>query len=583
MQPSPPGRPILEILWRRVGRRDIRKAMKAAILVVDHDEKSLEILQRDITKRYGADYDVLSATSPLDAVLLQKRLASEQRIIALAIAYQWMPEMTGIDLLSQSRDHHPGAMRALMIDVGDLGAEEPIIKALTLNHIDYYFGKPWASPEEELYPTTGEALRVWSGAHLPRMEKIKFIGDSRSPLIRSLVRGCELNNVASGVYAPDSPAGTAIMRERGLQQDDLPAAVLYDGRVIRDLSVMKVARAMGGRDLPAQDSLYDVTIVGAGPAGLAAAVNAAAEGLRVLVLESFAVGGQAGTSAMIRNYLGFPWGISGRDLAERASRQVQQFGAYMAFTAPVAELRTERGNNLVVLADGRQIHSRTVTIATGVSYRQLEAPGIDRLVGNGVFYGAGISEARALGAVDVCVVGAGNSAGQLAIFLSQVGATVSLLVRGASLTKSLSDYLVKEIEANERVRVLLNSEVAEAIGDHSLEAVTVLDRSTGKTRKVAADALFVMIGAVPHTDWLEPSVARDNRGFVLTGADLWADSASRERWPLTRVPLLLETSMPGVFAAGDVRHGSIKRVAGAVGEGAASILLISQYLRGSEL
>ena len=415
------------------------------------------------------------------------------------------------------------------------------------------------------------------------MEKIKFIGDSKSPLIRSLVRGCELNNVACGVYAPDSPAGTALMRERGLEQHELPAAVLYDGRVIRDLSTMKVARAMGGRDLPAQDSLYDVTIVGAGPAGLAGAVNAAAEGLSVLVLESFAVGGQAGTSAMIRNYLGFPWGISGRDLAERATRQVQQFGAYLAFTAPVAELRTEGGNNLVVLADGRQIHSRTVTIATGVSYRQLEAPGIDRLVGNGVFYGAGISEARALGAVNVCVVGAGNSAGQLAIFLSQVGATVSLLVRGPSLTKSLSDYLVKEIEANERVRVLLNSEVAEAMGDHSLEAVTVLDRSRGTTCKVAADALFVMIGAEPHTEWLEPSVARDDRGFVLTGADLWADSASRERWPLTRAPLLLETSMPGVFAAGDVRHGSIKRVAGAVGEGAASILLISQYLRGPEL
>lgn len=557
--------------------------MRGTILVVDPDEPSLEILQRDMTRRYGADYDVLSASMPLEAVRLQKRLASENRTVALVIAYQWMPGITGIDLLGQSREHHPGAMRALMIDVGDLGAEEPIVRALTLNHIDYYFGKPWASPEEELYPTTGEALRVWSSAHLPRLEKIKIIGDPRSPLIGSLVRATELNNVASGVYAPDSPVAIATMRKHGLRHEDLPAAVLYDGRVIRDLSGMEVARALGARDLPAQDSSYDVVIVGAGPAGLAAAVYAAAEGLRVLTLESLAVGGQAGTSAMIRNYLGFPWGISGRDLAERASRQAQQFGAYTAFTTPVAELHAEDRDNAVVLADGREVHSRTVIIATGVFYRQLEAPGVDRLVGSGVFYGAGISEVRALGAVNASIVGAGNSAGQLAIYLSQVGASVTLLVRGPSLSKSMSDYLVQEIEANERVRVILNSRVAEASGEHALEAMTVLDSSTGKTQEVAADALFVMIGAQPHTHWLESSVARDGRGFVLTGTDLLADESARTRWPLTRPPFMLETSTPGVFAAGDVRHGSIKRVAGAVGEGAASILLISQYLRESDL
>jgi len=364
--------------------------------------------------------------------------------------------------------------------------------------------------------------------------------------------------------------------------DDLPAAVLYDGRVLRDLSTMKMARALGGRDLPPQNSPVDVTIVGAGPAGLAAAVYAAAEGFRVLILESLAVGGQAGTSSMIRNYLGFPWGISGRDLAERASRQAQQFGAYMAFTVPVAELRSEGKGNTVVLADGREVRSRAVIIATGVSYRQLDAPGVDRLVGSGVFYGAGISEARALGAVNVCVVGAGNSAGQLALFLSQVGATVTLLVRGRSLSKSMSDYLMKEIEANERVRVLLNSQVTKATGEHALEAIAVLDGSTGITQDVATDALFVMIGAQPHTDWLEPSIARDKLGFVLTGTDVFADESRRDRWPLARSPLLLETSMPGVFAAGDVRHGSIKRVAGAVGEGATSILLVSQYLRETE-
>ena len=553
--------------------------MKPIILVVDYDEESLEILHRDMTRRYGLDYDVLAESSPVEAAAIQERLARENRKIALAIVYQWMPEMTGIDFLSRSREHHPGAMRALLIDVGDVEAEGPIVKALTLNHIDYYLGKPWASPEEELYPTTGEALRVWSSIHLPRLEKVKFIGDPTAPLIRSLVRGAELNNVATAAYLGDSPEGATLMRKHGLSHDDLPAAVLYDGRVLRDLSTMKLARALGGRDLPSQNSPLDVTIVGAGPAGLAAAVYAAAEGFRVLVLESFAVGGQAGTSAMIRNYLGFPWGISGRDLAERASRQAQQFGAYMAFTAPVSELRSEGGQNIVVLADGREVGSRAVIIATGVSYRQLDAPGVERLVGSGVFYGAGISEARALGAANVCVVGAGNSAGQLAIFLSQVGAAITLLVRGPSLSKSMSDYLVKEIEANERIRVLLNSQVTEASGEHNLEAITVLDGSTGRMEEVVATALFVMIGARPHTEWLEPSLARDPLGFVLTGTDLLADESLRGRWPLARPPLLLETSKPGVFAAGDVRHGSIKRVAGAVGEGAASILLVSQYLR----
>ncbi|MDP9226449.1 MAG: FAD-dependent oxidoreductase [Actinomycetota bacterium] len=553
--------------------------MNAAILVVDHDNGSLHILQRDMTKRYGADYEVLPASSPTEAVRLQQRLASEEREVALVIAYQWMPEMTGIDLLSQCRAHHPGTMRAVMIDVGDLGAEESIVKALTLNHIDYYFGKPWASPEEELYPTTGEALRVWSSTHLPRLEKIKLIGEPSSTLISSVTRSLELNNVASGTYAPGSSGATALMREHGLVHEDLPAAVLYDGRVLRDLSGMNIARAMGARDLPSEDALYDVTIVGAGPAGLAAAVYAAAEGLRVLNLETAAVGGQAGTSAMIRNYLGFPWGISGRDLAERASRQAQQFGVYMAFTVPVAELRRHDEANVVILRDGREIRSRTVTIATGVSYRQLEAPGVNRLVGSGVFYGAGISEARALGAINACVVGGGNSAGQLAIFLSQVGANVALVVRGPHLSKAMSDYLVKEIEANRRVRVHLNSQITGALGEQSLESVTIRDTASGDAIEVASEALFVMIGAEPHTDWLEPVVARDKRGFVLTGVDLLADESAHKKWPLPRSPFMLETSMPGVFAAGDVRHGSIKRVAGAVGEGAASILLISQYLR----
>ena len=557
--------------------------MKPVILAVDHEEASLKVLVRDMTRRYGADYEILAVKSPAQAKATLQRLAEEHQDVALVMAYQWMPEMTGIELLSQVRDHQSGAMRALVIDVGDIKAEEPIIKALTLNNLDYYFGKPWASPEEEVYPTTGEALRVWASAHQPRLEKIKFIGDPTSSFIRELARGAELNNVATGTYAPDSATGQSLMREHAIQAEDLPAAVLYDGRVIRDLSVMKMARALGGRDIPLKDDIYDVTIIGAGPAGLAACVYAASEGLRVLNLESWAIGGQAGTSSMIRNYLGFPWGISGRDLAERASRQAQQFGAYLAFTLPVVGLGTEDGVNTIILEDERRVRSRAVIVATGVAYRQLDAPGVDRLVGNGIFYGAGISEARALGAVEACIVGAGNSAGQLAIFLSQVGAHVTILVRGSTLSKSMSDYLVKEIEANPRIDVRINSRVVEARGDNTLESVIALDGSSNEKTELPSQALFVMIGAEPRTEWLQPEVVCEARGFILTGTDLMADQRARAKWALERRPLFLETTMPGVFAAGDVRHGSIKRVAGAVGEGAASILLVNQYLRSSEL
>jgi thioredoxin reductase (NADPH) len=552
--------------------------LKPVIVVVDEDGESREVLQRDIANRYGNDYEVLSASAPHDSLQLLARIASERRTVAVTVAYRRMRQMDGIELLSRSRQHHPGAMRVLTIDVGDRESERPIVRALTLNHIDYYLGKPWASPEEELYPVIGEALRVWSKRHLPRFEKVKLIGDPQSPLIRSLVRRAELMNAAGGVYAPDSPEGAALMREHGLSREHLPAAVMYDGRVIHDLSQTKLARASGAPDLPPQGAPYDVTIVGAGPAGLAAAMYGAAEGLHVLILECMTVGGQAGASSMIRNYLGFPWGIGGADLAERASRQAVHFGARFAITSPAAALRRDGSDHVLVLEEGREVRSRTVVIATGVTYRQLHAPGVDRLVGSGVFYGASLSEAHEMGRISACIVGAGNSAGQLAVALAEVGATVTILVRGDSLANSMSDYLVKEIEANRRVRVLVNSAVVEAIGEGNLEAVSVRDNVTGSIRNVATDAVFVMIGADPHTDWLGPSIVRNDRGFLLTGTDLLVEGRPPKRWPLDRPPLVLETSVPGVFAAGDVRNGSIKRVAGAAGEGAASILLIRQYL-----
>jgi thioredoxin reductase (NADPH) len=305
---------------------------------------------------------------------------------------------------------------------------------------------------------------------------------------------------------------------------------------------------------------------------------AASEGLQVVLLESATPGGQAGSSAMIRNYLGFPWGVTGADLADRAIRQTVHFGAQFAITPPARSLRADGDEHVIVLEDGRDVRGRTVLVATGVTYRRLEARGVDRLVGRGIFYGAGTAEARAMGDVRACIVGAGNSAGQLAAALAHVGARVTLLVRGDSLAKSMSAYLIAELEADERVAVLTNSVVDEALGESHLEGVAIRDRATDEIRELTSDALFVMIGADPQTDWLGASLARDDRGFVLTGANLLSEGRPPERWPLPRSPMVLETSVPGVFAAGDVRHGSIKRVAGAAGEGAASILLIRQYL-----
>jgi thioredoxin reductase (NADPH) len=551
--------------------------VKPIIVVADERYDSRETLTRDVSARYGHAYDVVAAGGTHDGRDLLARLASDGRTVAVVIAYLRQRGIDGIELLGGARWHHAGAVRVLTIDVGDRAAEALIARALTLNHIDFYLGTPWASPEEELYPVLADAVRVWARAHLPRYEKAKVIADPASSVVRSLVRRAELMNTAFGVYPPTSAEGAALMRAHGLVPADVPVAVLYDGRVVHDPSPLRVARALGAPQLPDETATHDVAVVGAGPAGLAAAMYGASEGLQVLMLESATPGGQAGSSAMIRNYLGFPWGVTGADLAERAMRQAVHFGARFAITPSVTSLRTEAGDRVIVLEDGREVRARTVVLATGVTYRRLHAPGVDPLVGRGVFYGAGTAEARAMADIRACIVGAGNSAGQLAAALTEAGARVAILVRGNSLANSMSAYLVSELEANPRIDVLTNAVVHEALGRSYLEAVKIRNRTTQEVRELAADALFVMIGAEPHTEWLG-SVARDEHGFVLTGRDLLTGGRPPPAWPHARPPLVLETSVPGVFAAGDVRHGSIKRVAGAAGEGAASVLLIRQYL-----
>lgn len=551
--------------------------MSSVLFCVDDDPNALAALERDLRRRYGGDYDVIAETSATRGLERLTELSEGGIEVALVVADQWMPEMTGIELLRRTRAQHPSVKRVLVIDVGDVGAEPHIVKALTLDHLDFYVGKPWESPEEELYPITGEALRLWAGRSLPRYELAKIVGDSASPRARDIKTLLDLNSIACGLYAPDSKEGMELLRIHGIDGATLPALVLYDGRVLLDPPTVEIARAMGAKTSP-DEGFYDVTILGAGPAGLAAAVYAASEGLRTLVVEPYAMGGQAGTSSRIRNYLGFPWGVTGKELAERASRQAQQFGASFVITPTATGLHAEGRERIVTLSSGDQIRTQTVVIATGVSYRRLNAPGIEPLVGAGVFYGSVDAETRMMKGLNAFVVGGGNSAGQAAAALAAADANVTLVIRGGSFAGSMSAYLIEQLENAPNVNVLLRTGVAEARGEQQLEALVLEDLDEGTKRVTNAAGLFIFVGAEPRTEWLPVDVVRDRWGYVVTGRDLMEAGELAARWPLERSPSVLETSMPGVFAVGDVRHRSTKRVAAAVGEGATAILLMHEYL-----
>jgi thioredoxin reductase (NADPH) len=550
--------------------------MKPRIFLVDDDGAALERLRHDLRRRYGADYEIAGTTYAVEALTQLDKMRSAGTEVALLIADQWMPDVTGTEFLVQAHEIAPNAQRLLMIDVGDVSARGPIVKALILNQLDYYFGKPWASPEEELYPVTGEALRMWAKSNLPRYEKLSIVAPHDHVRAHKIRDVAERNGVATGFYPSDSAEGQALLDKHAPETDRFPVLVLYDGRVLVDPAHDEIARAMGAETEP-DDLLYDVTIVGGGPAGLAAAVYAASEGLHTSVIEPDVVGGQASMSSMIRNYFGFPWGIGGSDLTERGEAQATGFGARFVLSRTATALREEDDNRVLTLSNGTEVRSRTVVISTGVAYRRLDVPGIAPLVGAGVFYGASFADAQSLSGVDVYILGGGNSAGQAALHLARMGARVTILIRGDSLAKRMSGYLVNEIESDGRVRTRLNTQVSKAIGHQRLEGLVLNDSSTSMTEEVPAAALYVLIGAVPRTEWLRPVLACDDHGFLLTGPDLLGSADGG--WPLGRQPLLFETSMPGVFAAGDVRHGSGKRVAAAVGEGSTAVLLVRDYLR----
>jgi thioredoxin reductase (NADPH) len=553
-----------------------RAVSKPAILTVDDDQQVSAALARDLRTQYGRDYRIVRASSGEEALEVLAELTLRDRPVALIAADQRMPRMTGIEVLAevQARGYAVGAKRVLLTAYADT---EVAIQAINDIGLDHYLMKPWDPPEERLFPVLDDLLGDWHNEFPDQTNDVRVVDHRWSD------RGHEVKTFLARNHVPYrwfdvelDEEGRRLAELAGASADDLPLVLPPEGEPLRSPTTVAIADALGLRT-QAQQPLYDVCIVGGGPAGLASAVYAASEGLTTIVVERQAPGGQAGTSAAIENYLGFPKGLSGADLTQRALAQVQRFGAEMVLARDVVGLE-QRGQVRAVLLDGgAAVESRAVIVTTGVSYRRLPAEGLDGLTGRGVYYGADASDARQVDGDEVYIVGAANSAGQAALNMAKHAQRVVLVVRGPNLEASMSTYLVDRIEAHPAIEVLTGSEIRSVRGDGHLEALTVLDRATGDCAEVPATWLFIFIGAEPRTDWLGAEVARDDRGYVVTGPDMVRAEGGVE-WPLGRTPYALETSVPGVFAAGDVRFDSMKRVASAVGEGAMAVHLVHRYL-----
>ncbi len=541
--------------------------MKPVFLIVD-DEEFLIALKRELMRRYGVDYEVIGHATPVEGLDTLVRLKSEGVEVALVIAALWLPQMTGIAFLAAANALHPAAQRALLVGYADAASNDPVVQAMALGQVDSVLVKPWDPAEEFLHPPLADLLAEWSRtSDRTRFEAVRIVGQQWAPRSHDLRDLLERNAIPYGFYPAEGEAGRKLLRDASYESA-LPVAMLWDGQVLADPTNAELATAFGIYVQPEHDT-YDLAIVGAGPSGLSAAVSGASEGLKTVVIEPQAIGGQAGTSSRIRNYLGFTYGVSGGRLAVSALRQALLFGAHFVY-AEVTGLALRGSERVLTLADGNEVVTRAVVIATGAAYRRLGPPRLEALVGAGVFYGAALAEVRAMQGQEVFVVGGGNSAGQAAVHLAKYAQRVTLLARKASLAATMSDYLIREIDATPNITLRVNTQVADGDGAGHLEQL-VLEDSSGVRETVPAAALFVLIGAEPRTAWLADVLERDERGFLLTGRHL------RDGWPLERQPLPQETSIPGVFAAGDVRHRSIKRVASAVGEGAIATQLVHSY------
>ena len=553
---------------------------KPRVLVVEDESEVRARIRGELERRYGTDYRVRCVGSATDALARLEGWREAGDRVALVLADQWMPDMEGKDFLACARALYPEAKRALLVNFGAWGhrdTADAMLGAMARGDIDYYVLKPWRRADEYFHRTITEFLQEWERASSASPQEVAVVCEWRSPRAHQLRQLLARNGVPHVAHDSDSPEGRRILADVDLEGTREPVVVLVDGAVLVDPTNAELADAYGVSTSLEDRSDFDVVVVGAGPAGLAAAVYASSEGLDTLVVERESIGGQAGSSSKIRNYLGFARGVSGAELAQRAYQQAWVFGARFVHFQSVTALRPEDGRYALELSNGSQATATAVVLATGIAYRRLGIPELEALVGTGVFYGASVSEARAHTGQEVYVVGGGNSAGQAAVHLARYAARVTILVRRASLGETMSSYLINEIDAAENIEVRPHTEIRGGAGKGALKSVDLRDCRTGREETVPAAALFLMIGAQPHTEWLPESICRDERGYLLTGSDL-----PEGDWPLERKQLMLETSLPGVFAVGDARHGSTKRVASAVGEGSVVIEQVHQLLASAE-
>lgn len=551
---------------------------KPILFSVDDDSDVLRAIERDLRSQYGAEYRVIGSDAPEKALEILKQLKVRSDSVALLLADQRMPHMNGVEFLQEGMQIFPDAKRALLTAYADTNAA---ISAINEANINYFFMKPWDPPEDNLYPQLDDLLDDWRASYRPSFEGIRVLGTRWSP------RSYELRDFLARNHVPyqwidielsaNDPETKRLVDVLGPEVSNLPVVLFPDGTKLLEGAPAEIAQKVGLRTR-AQTDFYDLAIIGGGPAGLAAAVYGASEGLHTVMVEREAPGGQAGMSSRIENYLGFPTGLSGADLARRAVVQAQRFGVEILSPQEAVSVRTEGPYRIIKLADESEISCHALMVATGVQWRKLEAPGIDRLQGAGVYYGGGATEALSCKGEIVYVVGGANSAGQAAMNFAKHAERVVVLVRGEGLAATMSQYLIDQVQQMPNIQIWTHASVAEVHGDKRLEEISVLCSDTDKVERVPASSMFIFIGAMPRTEWLAGLVERDDRGFILTGPDLIRDGERPKGWSLDRDPFLLETNIPGIFAVGDVRHGSVKRVASGVGEGSVAVQFIHQYL-----
>jgi thioredoxin reductase (NADPH) len=548
---------------------------KPIIFSIDDDPQVLRAIGRDLKTQYAEDYKIISTTSAKEALEVLVDLKNSGDVIAMFLVDQRMPEMEGVDFLQSAIRIYPDAKRVLLTAYSDTVAA---IKAINNVQLDYYLTKPWNPPEEKLYPVINDLLEDWQVHYRPDFKGIKLIGYQFSP------KSHEIKDYLAGNLIPyawfdieTNPEGKRLLEINKLGTNDLPLIIYEDGHCAGKPTIRQIAEKIGS-SLQVKNEVYDVVIIGAGPAGLAVAVYGSSEGLKTLLIERRAPGGQAGTSSRIENYLGFPSGLSGADLTRRAISQAKRLGAEFLSPSEVKDIRQKDGYKTIVLDDGPDIVSRSVVITTGVDYRKLEVNGVDRFTGAGIYYGAAMTEAAACKGKEVFVIGGGNSAGQAAMYLSKFAAKVHIVIRRENLIPTMSAYLINQLDATPNIEVIPCTEVAEALGAENLEQLVLHNIRNGEQKTYDAGALYIFIGAKPFTEWIQLDIIKNDKEFIETGRNLTAYDNFKSIWKKERDPFLLETSCPGIFAAGDVRAGAMNRVASAVGEGSMAISFVHKYL-----